>query len=88
MMQDLIVPNCCRDTLKRNYNLQKFYLEVLLEDVASYDEALMDCLYKKPSEHLPLVCISHYFIPSSVILLIVLKVVLLQPNMQCILFAS
>ncbi|XP_043190642.1 DNA replication licensing factor mcm5-like [Amphibalanus amphitrite] len=43
-----------RDNLKRNYNLQKYYLEVLLEDVASYDEALMDCLYKKPSEHLPL----------------------------------
>ncbi|CAH0551980.1 unnamed protein product [Brassicogethes aeneus] len=43
-----------RDALKRNYNLQQFYLEVNIEDVASFDETLGDKLYKLPSEHLPI----------------------------------
>ncbi|VEN38139.1 unnamed protein product [Callosobruchus maculatus] len=41
-----------RDTLKRNYNLRQYYLEVNIEDVGSFDENLADKLYKQPSEHL------------------------------------
>lgn len=43
-----------RDTLKRNYNLRQYYLEVNIEDVGSFDENLADKLYKQPSEHLPI----------------------------------
>ncbi|KAK9694351.1 MCM AAA-lid domain [Popillia japonica] len=43
-----------RDTLKRNYNLQQYYLEVNIEDVGSFDENLAEKLYKQPSEHLPI----------------------------------
>lgn len=43
-----------RDTLKRNYNLGQYYLEVNIEDVGSFDENLADKLYKQPSEHLPI----------------------------------
>ncbi|XP_050508532.1 DNA replication licensing factor Mcm5 [Diabrotica virgifera virgifera] len=43
-----------RDTLKRNYNLRQYYLEVNVEDVGSFDEYLADKLYKQPSEHLAL----------------------------------
>ncbi|CAG9860618.1 unnamed protein product [Phyllotreta striolata] len=43
-----------RDNLKRNYNLRRFYLEVNIEDVGSFDENLADKLYKQPSEHLAL----------------------------------
>ncbi|XP_018321449.1 DNA replication licensing factor Mcm5-like [Agrilus planipennis] len=42
-----------RDTLKRNYNLKQYYLEVNIEDLASYDEVLAEKLYKQPTEHLP-----------------------------------
>lgn len=41
-----------RDTLKRNYLLGRYYLEVDMEDLAGFDEALADKLSKKPSEHL------------------------------------
>ncbi|XP_015836849.2 DNA replication licensing factor Mcm5 [Tribolium castaneum] len=41
-----------RDTLKRNYNLRQYYLEVNIEDVGAFDETLADKLYKHPSEHL------------------------------------
>lgn len=41
-----------RDTLKRNYLLGRHYLEVDMEDLAGFDEALADKLSKKPSEHL------------------------------------
>jgi DNA replication licensing factor MCM5 len=41
-----------RDTLKRNYNLRQFFLEVNIEDVGGFDETLADKLYKQPSEHL------------------------------------
>ncbi|XP_045478337.1 DNA replication licensing factor Mcm5 isoform X1 [Harmonia axyridis] len=43
-----------RDTLKRNYNLRKFYLEVNIEDLRSFDETLADKLTKQPSEFLAL----------------------------------
>ncbi|KAJ8923984.1 hypothetical protein NQ315_006760 [Exocentrus adspersus] len=43
-----------RDTLKRNYNLKQYYLEVNIEDVGSFDENLADKIYKQPSEHLPI----------------------------------
>lgn len=55
-----------RDSLKRQYNLRQFYLEVSLEDVASFDETLADKLKKAPTEHLPLVSIlSVYIKPAS-----------------------
>lgn len=41
-----------RDTLKRNYNLGQYYLDVNIEDVGSFDETLADKLYKQPTEHL------------------------------------
>ncbi|XP_026478592.1 DNA replication licensing factor Mcm5-like [Ctenocephalides felis] len=41
-----------RDTLKRNYTLRKFYIEVEMEDLAGFDETLADKLMKLPSEHL------------------------------------
>lgn len=40
--------------MKRNYNLHQYYLEVNIEDVASFDETLADKLYKQPAEHLPI----------------------------------
>lgn len=43
-----------RDTLKRNYNLHQYFLEVNIEDVGSFDETLADKLYKQPTEHLPI----------------------------------
>ncbi|XP_076351638.1 minichromosome maintenance 5 isoform X1 [Tachypleus tridentatus] len=43
-----------RDQLKRQYIVGQYWLEVLLEDVASFDENLGDKLYKQPIEHLPL----------------------------------
>lgn len=43
-----------RDTLKRNYNLGQYYLEVNLEDLGSFDENLAEKIYKQPSEHLPI----------------------------------
>ncbi|KAJ1528330.1 hypothetical protein ONE63_006751 [Megalurothrips usitatus] len=41
-----------RDALKRQYNLGQFYLEINLEDLASFDESLADKMYKQPTEHL------------------------------------
>lgn len=50
---------CCflpsRDELKRHYNLGQYWVEVEMEDLASFDEDLADYLYKQPSEHLQLV---------------------------------
>ncbi|OWF42189.1 DNA replication licensing factor mcm5-like [Mizuhopecten yessoensis] len=43
-----------RDQLKRNYNLGQHWLEVDLQDVTSFDEALAEKLNKLPAEHLPL----------------------------------
>nr|XP_033785333.1 DNA replication licensing factor MCM5 isoform X1 [Geotrypetes seraphini] len=43
-----------RDELKRHYNLGEFWIEVEMEDMASFDEDLADILYKQPAEHLQL----------------------------------
>uniref|UniRef100_A0A2P2HWJ7 DNA replication licensing factor MCM5 n=1 Tax=Hirondellea gigas TaxID=1518452 RepID=A0A2P2HWJ7_9CRUS len=43
-----------RDCLKRQYNLRQYWLDVCMEDLASYDEMLADKLKKQPTEHLPL----------------------------------
>lgn len=43
-----------RDQLKRHYNLSQFWLEVDIEDVASFDEMLADKLNKQPTETLPM----------------------------------
>lgn len=51
--------NSTRDELKRHYTLGEYWLEVEMEDLASFDEDLSDCLYKLPTENLPLVSMSH-----------------------------
>uniref|UniRef100_A0A8B9Z7H6 DNA replication licensing factor MCM5 n=1 Tax=Buteo japonicus TaxID=224669 RepID=A0A8B9Z7H6_9AVES len=43
-----------RDELKRHYNLSQYWVEVEMEDLASFDEDLADYLYKQPAEHLQL----------------------------------
>ncbi|XP_047537214.1 DNA replication licensing factor Mcm5 [Vanessa atalanta] len=43
-----------RDALKRNYNLQQYWVEINIEDLSSFDEVLAEKLYKKPTEHLPI----------------------------------
>ncbi|XP_068244226.1 DNA replication licensing factor Mcm5 [Palaemon carinicauda] len=43
-----------RDSLKQQYNLRQYYLEVAIEDIASFDETLADKLKKSPTEHIPL----------------------------------
>lgn len=43
-----------RDSLKRNYNLGQYCLEINIEDLTSFDENLADKLYKYPTEHLPI----------------------------------
>ncbi|KAK7808000.1 hypothetical protein U0070_016390 [Myodes glareolus] len=43
-----------RDELKRHYNLGEYWVEVEMEDLASFDEELADYLYKQPAEHLQL----------------------------------
>ncbi|CAK1583486.1 unnamed protein product [Parnassius mnemosyne] len=43
-----------RDALKRNYNLNQYWVEINIEDLSSFDEILAEKLYKKPSEHLPI----------------------------------
>ena len=47
--------SCCRDTLKRHYNLGYNYLEVNVNDVASYDAGLAENILKSPTEYLPIV---------------------------------
>ena len=46
-----------RDELKRHYTLGEYWVEVEMEDLASFDEDLSDCIYKLPSENLPLVSV-------------------------------
>lgn len=41
-----------RDALKRNYLLGHYFLEIELEDLAGFDDALADKLRKQPTEHL------------------------------------
>lgn len=48
-------PAHSRDELKRHYNLGEYWIEVEMEDLASFDEDLADFLYKQPTEHLQLV---------------------------------
>lgn len=36
----------------------EFWVEVEMEDLASFDEDLSDCLYKMPAENLPLVSLT------------------------------
>merc|ERR1739848_947485 len=43
-----------RDNLRRNYALRQFWINVNLEDLASFDESLADKLYKAPTDFLPL----------------------------------
>ncbi|RZF41144.1 hypothetical protein LSTR_LSTR010796 [Laodelphax striatellus] len=43
-----------RDLLKRQYNLGQYWIQVSIEDLASFDETLAEKLNKQPSEHLPL----------------------------------
>merc|ERR1719219_467184 len=43
-----------RDNLRRNYALRQFWINVNLEDLASFDESLADKLYKVPTDFLPL----------------------------------
>ncbi|XP_023383226.1 DNA replication licensing factor MCM5, partial [Pteropus vampyrus] len=43
-----------RDELKRHYNLGEYWIEVEMEDLASFDEDLAEFLYKQPTEHLQL----------------------------------
>lgn len=43
-----------RDTLKRNYNLGNFWVEINLEDLAAFDESLAEKVYKHPTEYLPI----------------------------------
>ncbi|XP_077300178.1 minichromosome maintenance 5 [Arctopsyche grandis] len=43
-----------RDALKRQYNLGQFWLEINLDDLASFDDVLAEKLMKQPAEHLPL----------------------------------
>lgn len=42
----------CRDALKRNYLLGRYYLEVEMEDLVGFDEMLSDKMYKQPTENL------------------------------------
>lgn len=44
-----------RDELKRHYTMGEYWVEVEMEDLASFDEDLSDCLYKRPTDNLPLV---------------------------------
>lgn len=48
-------PSDIRDELKRHYTLGEYWVEVEMEDLASFDEDLSDCVYKLPTENLPLV---------------------------------
>lgn len=56
-------PAHCRDELKRHYNLGEYWIEVEMEDLASFDEDLAEFLYKQPTEHLQLVSGTHSLNP-------------------------
>ncbi|XP_022664680.1 DNA replication licensing factor mcm5-A-like [Varroa jacobsoni] len=43
-----------RDQLKQHYNLGQFWIEVQIEDIASFDEVLADKLAKQPADHIAL----------------------------------
>lgn len=56
--QALIFLFFIRDELKRHYTLGEYWVEVEMEDLASFDEDLSDCLYKLPTENLTLVSVN------------------------------
>ncbi|XP_063231306.1 DNA replication licensing factor Mcm5 [Bacillus rossius redtenbacheri] len=43
-----------RDELKRQYNLGQYWIEINIEDLASFNDVLAEKLYKQPTEHLPM----------------------------------
>jgi hypothetical protein len=43
------------DQLKRQYNLAKYFVEIQLEDLASYKESLASAIRQRPADVLPLV---------------------------------
>jgi len=43
-----------RDQLKRNYNLHQYFLDVSLDDLASFDEHVADKVLKAPTEYMPI----------------------------------
>ncbi len=43
-----------RDSLRRNYALREYWINVNVEDLSSFDESLADKLYKSPNEYLPI----------------------------------
>jgi len=43
-----------RDQLKRNYNLGQYFLDIDLDDLASFDELAADKLLKSPAEFMPI----------------------------------
>jgi DNA replication licensing factor MCM5 len=45
---------CYRDQLKRHYNLRKFWLNVDVHDLASFDSLIAEKLTKVPADYLPL----------------------------------
>lgn len=57
-----------RDELKRHYNLGEYWVEVEMEDLASFDEELADYLYKQPAEHLQLVSSARFRVLYSLAL--------------------
>lgn len=62
-------PAHTRDELKRHYNLGEYWVEVEMEDLASFDEDLADYLYKQPAEHLQLVSGTPSLSPPGLVLL-------------------
>ena len=50
-----------RDALKNNYNSGRYWLEIDLKDLNSYDEELGELVKKQPTEALPLVCCDFLF---------------------------
>ena len=43
-----------RDALRRNYALHEYWININVEDLASFDESLADKLYKSPTDYLPI----------------------------------
>ncbi len=51
---------CYRDQLKRHYTLGQYRLEVVMEDLSSFDPQLADSLTRQPAIFLPLVRVDHH----------------------------
>lgn len=63
----ILSPAHARDELKRHYNLGEYWVEVEMEDLASFDEDLADYLYKQPAEHLQLVSATPSLSPPGLV---------------------